>query len=655
MDTWRLSSLRVKNFKYFYASKEIEANGKNLLIYGENGSGKSSIYWSLYTLLHSALKATHTDVKKYFDPSKDENLRNKNIDDANEDSYVEATWDLYNDKLKKVGANAITTKIDLNTGLTESETDFMLLTARASDFMSYKGLSHLFDFSNSKVCDWFDALRYDFFPYWRDDSFKDVDGKTFDNAELYWDYLLSIPETLPVNEGNKELNRTNERFKFLQISIDEFQTNLDIELVDIEQNANEILRDQFKIPVRIEIKAEGAGFDLAYPGHPNVHDKTIHAPKVTVTTTLLTDDFANERFIIAHPPSYFNEAKLSCLALAMRLSLMQWHINRDEGKNYSKLLCVDDLLISLDMPNREKVISILLSSLTQNFQMLMFTHDPIFYNLIKEHIKLIPKEDAKWKCLEVFATDSDLDDIKDSPVILSDVDNLERAKGYYRSKDFGSCGNYLRKECEHILCTLLPENKTLEPQNDGTIKKKDLNGLICEWKSLLDIMGTSLAATTPNLQLYRQHVWNPLSHNDLNSPIFRQELYDSIKELEELKSYVRTEPITAPYLDEPEGCKISFDVNGNNYVCKMQPFDKFYVYNIKGQDYYLDVGVVAEKYEESLGVNAPAEKPITTPKDKQTIRTVYSELLRAAGTDEQTVGKWYEWTTVGKRYQKLKI
>ena len=168
-------------------------------------------------------------------------------------------------------------------------------------------------------------------------------------------------------------------------------------------------------------------------------------------------------------------------------------------------------------------------------------------------------------------------------------------------------------------------------------------------------MGTSLAATTPNLQLYRQHVWNPLSHNDLNSPIFRQELYDSIKELEELKSYVRTEPIKAQYLDEPEGCKISFDVNGNNYVCKMQPFDKFYVYNIKGQNYYLDVGVLAEKYEEAIGINPPAEKPISTAKDKQTICKIFRELLQATGTDENTVGKWNECTTVGKRYQTLKI
>lgn len=283
----------------------------------------------------------------------------------------------------------------MHAGLTESKNDFMSLTARPSDFMSYKGLSHLFDFSNSKECDWFDALRYDFFPYWRDDSFKDLDGNDIDNAALYWDYLLSIPETLPINEGNKEFTRTDERFKYLQNSIDEFQKNLDTELVDIEQGANDLLKEQFKIPVRIEIKAEGAGFDLAYPGHANVHDKTIHAPKVTVTITLLTDDFTADRFPIAHPSSFFNEAKLSCIALAMRLSLMQWHLNRDDGKNYSKLLCVDDLLISLDMPNREMVISIFLGSLTQNFQVLMFTNDPIFYNLMKEHIARQRKDDVK--------------------------------------------------------------------------------------------------------------------------------------------------------------------------------------------------------------------------------------------------------------------
>lgn len=654
MGTWRLSTLRVKNFKYFYGSKDLEADGKNLLVYGENGSGKSSIYWSLYTLLHSALKSSPTVVKKYFDPSKDENLRNKNIADPHEDSFVEATWNLYNDNLKKSEEDNIMTKIDLQSGLTESEGGFMLLTARASDFMSYKGLSHFFDFSNSKECDWFEALRYDLFPYWRDDSFKDFDGNVIGNATLYWDYLLSIPETLPVNIGNREFTRSDEKFKFLVASIAAFQNNFDTELVDIERRANDMLREQFQMPVKIEIKAIGGGFDFAYPGHANVHDKTIHAPKVTVTITLLTDDYKNERFAIPHPPSYFNEAKLSCLALAMRLSLMQWHINRTSDKKYSKLLCIDDLLISLDMPNREKVISILLGPLTQNFQMLMFTHDPIFYNLMKEHIQRLPSERGKWKNFEVYATDSDLDEPKDSPIIIGVVDNLERAKAYYRQKDFGSCGNYLRKECERILCYLLPVNKTLEQQQDGTNKRKDLNGLIGEWESLLLSMGTSLAATTPHLQLYRQHVWNPLSHNDMDSPIFRKELYESIKELEELKAFERTEPIAGAYVDNPEGCKISFDANGNNYCSKMKPLDKFYVYNIKGQDYYFDVSVLAEKYEESIGINPPSDKQITIAKDKQTVRTIFQEILKIAGIDENTVGKWYECTFVGKRYEKLK-
>jgi predicted ABC-type ATPase len=44
----------------------LEINGKNLLIYGENGSGKSTIYWAIYTLLESSFKVNEFDVEKYF-------------------------------------------------------------------------------------------------------------------------------------------------------------------------------------------------------------------------------------------------------------------------------------------------------------------------------------------------------------------------------------------------------------------------------------------------------------------------------------------------------------------------------------------------------------------------------------------------------------
>ncbi len=54
----RIKSIKINNFKFFTEQPYIEINGKNILLYGENGSGKSSVYWALYTFR----------VDKYTDP-----------------------------------------------------------------------------------------------------------------------------------------------------------------------------------------------------------------------------------------------------------------------------------------------------------------------------------------------------------------------------------------------------------------------------------------------------------------------------------------------------------------------------------------------------------------------------------------------------------
>jgi len=46
----KINKLILENFKFFNGKEEFNFEGKNVLIYGENGSGKSSIYWALYTL-----------------------------------------------------------------------------------------------------------------------------------------------------------------------------------------------------------------------------------------------------------------------------------------------------------------------------------------------------------------------------------------------------------------------------------------------------------------------------------------------------------------------------------------------------------------------------------------------------------------------------
>ncbi len=66
----KLHELHINNFKFFPKqdpkSPLLKIDEKNLLVYGENGSGKSTIYWSIYTLLESSLKKSDDEVRKYF-------------------------------------------------------------------------------------------------------------------------------------------------------------------------------------------------------------------------------------------------------------------------------------------------------------------------------------------------------------------------------------------------------------------------------------------------------------------------------------------------------------------------------------------------------------------------------------------------------------
>ncbi len=40
----RIQKIDIKNYKVFYGSHQINVDGKNLFVYGENGSGKSSFF-----------------------------------------------------------------------------------------------------------------------------------------------------------------------------------------------------------------------------------------------------------------------------------------------------------------------------------------------------------------------------------------------------------------------------------------------------------------------------------------------------------------------------------------------------------------------------------------------------------------------------------
>ena len=77
----RIKKIEIQNFRAFYGNFEIDLGGKNLLLYGENGSGKSSLFYALKLFLESA--NTKTEFSEH---------RNIFVED-NEEGFIKLTLD----------------------------------------------------------------------------------------------------------------------------------------------------------------------------------------------------------------------------------------------------------------------------------------------------------------------------------------------------------------------------------------------------------------------------------------------------------------------------------------------------------------------------------------------------------------------------------
>ena len=88
----RINKIVINGFKAFPSLYTIELGGKHLLMYGENGSGKSSIYYALHCIFNSYRKPDKG--KKYFDKNNSQNLINRFFlpKDADDTPYVAVNW-----------------------------------------------------------------------------------------------------------------------------------------------------------------------------------------------------------------------------------------------------------------------------------------------------------------------------------------------------------------------------------------------------------------------------------------------------------------------------------------------------------------------------------------------------------------------------------
>ena len=519
--SWRINQIEVKNFKFFKNTFTLNIDRKNILLYGENGSGKSSIYWSVFTHFQAYAKE-QAEAQKYFTANHSQNLRNRFVDER-EGSYIKISFHDGNSETKSI----VDSDVDYYPA-NEETLRFMRGTAMSSDFLNYKILSSLFDFKNSEDNQVFSIFEKEILPYIDfDEPYQKIDGTSTDtqNAGEWWGYIKRIINTegvIPRNEKKySSFNRGTVQYKAYQERISSFNRLLKNKLQFLVLRANAIIEDVFNIEAKIELTVSDAIFNR-YIGYRNYSAK-LESPKIYLKARMTSSLLANNA-LIEHPRSFFNEAKITCMALALRLAILEDHATTDE---FPSVLLIDDLLISLDMPFRRMVIKQLLTY-SSRFQTFIFTHDRAFFHLVMSEIKQLGNTD-EWKTFNLYVKKDDTGCLQ--PALVLEESYIAKAKAHLHMLEIPASVNALRKAAEKILKNILSQNEILQ-----IIFEQGY----CNLSKMIDVFGNKYAkflgldSLAAHLQDDRKLLLNPFSHDDIETPFYRRELEKTIEEIEQL-------------------------------------------------------------------------------------------------------------------------
>ena len=510
----KINQIKLKNFKFFYGEVAIELECKNALIFGENGSGKSSLYWALYTFLQSVFKSDFTKIQKYFLHNHPENLRNRFAQNT-EDSYIKL---IFEDEQK-----TITEKQISNTTVNTKTGTLIAQAVQGSELLNYKLLSKIHDFKNPYEIDLFPIMDKDILPFiiFREVLVRHDGAIASANAQEWWDYIKT---------GMQPRGKMHEMpYKTFATAVEIFNIELKFYFDTIEAKVNEYLR-KFKQQFTISFEFKNGSYDAFVQGSTTQRNHKIIAPKIIVHANFNHASIPVDKQKITRPYTFLNEAKLTAIALSIRFAMLDQKLSGVAAVDTPKFLILDDVLISLDMSNREIVLDIILKEFT-DFQLIILTHDRNFFELLRHRIKRFNQEN--WKYIEIYECEKNG---IPQPYIKTSDTYLEKAELYFSQKEYEIAGNFLRKEAEAFCKEFLPKKQ----QYTTEYNLHDLNGLILQSKAFAENAGLDNVLFEA-LDSHRKFVLNPTSHDSYDVPKFNSEIGNCLNTLKELRK-IKNEP-----------------------------------------------------------------------------------------------------------------
>ena len=343
----RITKIEIKNFRAFYGPYQIELHkaGKNLLVYGENGSGKTSLYQALKLFLESG-----EGIHQF------EN--HQNIFIANVDGHIKLHL--------RANSGSNEHVYEWSQNVRETNDPLIIEASRAKGFLDYKNLleTHYVHREEENV-NVFKLLVDNLLV----NTINPVTNRTLGEE---WESVQQEPRP-----------RRNAKTKIteLETEIETFNSELKRRLGILQTKASEILR-KFGYNVTLDLDFQGITY--------NRDKKILNNQEILLNVTFFDKDIPTHHL-------FLNEAKLSAIAIAIYFSSILLQPESD-----LKIIALDDVLIGLDMSNRLPVLDIL-EEYFADYQVFLTTYDKAWYEIVKQRTS----HGGKWKAVEFYFRQTD--------------------------------------------------------------------------------------------------------------------------------------------------------------------------------------------------------------------------------------------------------
>ena len=342
----RITNIEIKNFRAFYGSYQIDLHkaGKNLLVYGENGSGKTSLYQALKRFLESS------EGGHQFKPH--QNIFNS------DDGYIKL-------HLRADAQSEQDTYEWSETVKDETNDQLLIQASTAKGFLDYKDLleTHYLH-REDEVVNVFGLLVNNLLA-------NTISDQTDRSLAEDW---TSIQPPFPRRGATTQIAA-------LEARVVNFNRELVNRLTELQTKASEIL-GKFGYNVAFDLDFQGITY--------NSDDKTLGNQEILLTVEFFDRDISEHH-------RFLNEAKLSAIAIAIYFSSILL-----QPESELKILALDDVLIGLDMSNRLPVLDVL-DEYFADYQIFLTTYDKAWYEIVKQRTSY----GGRWKAVEFYFRQTD--------------------------------------------------------------------------------------------------------------------------------------------------------------------------------------------------------------------------------------------------------